>query len=305
MSADMATMSELEVIRKLSKDIRTASKTLSNQEARYLVDTYYNLQDFRKATGNQIRALGESKEPNESIQFFYNQFNTLEKSIKSVLEVYVKQSDVGKWCLSITGIGPVITAGLMAHIDIEKAPTVGHIWSYAGLVPGQKWEKGCKRPWNAKLKVLCWKIGQSFVKVHNNESDVFGKIYKARKELEVQRNESGEYADQAAMILAGKKFNQQTDAFKHYSQGKLPPAHIQQRAERYATKLFLASFHEVAYFDKYKELPPKPYVIAQLNHAHYWGPPNSDLIPGLVEAQISQGGRENIATYFPEKLITC
>lgn len=292
----MAT-TDLEMIRKLSKDIRTASKTLSNQEARYLVDTYYNLQDFRKATGNQIRALNSSKEPNESIQFFFEQFNTLEKSVKSVLEIYVKQHDVGNWCLSITGIGPVITAGLMAHIDIEKAPTVGHIWSYAGLVPGQKWEKGQKRPWNAKLKVLCWKIGQSFVKVHNNEKDDFGKVYKARKELEIQKNESGEYAEQAAAILAAKKFNPETEAYKQYSQGKLPFGHIQQRAERYATKLFLASFHEVAYFDRYKELPPKPYAITHLNHAHHWGPPNSHLIPGLVEAQRAQGSREDFATY--------
>lgn len=293
-----ATQTEIEIVRKLSKDIRTASKTLSTQEARYLVDTYYNLQDFRKATGNQIRALGEAQEPNESIQFFFNQFNTLEKSIKSVLEVYVKQSDIGKWCLSITGIGPVITAGLMAHIDIEKAPTVGHIWSYAGLVPGQKWEKGQKRPWNAKLKVLCWKIGQSFVKVHNNDSDVFGKIYKARKEMEIQKNEAGEFAEQAALILASRNIRPETEAYKSYIQGKLPPGHIQQRAERYATKLFLASFHEVAYFDKYKQLPPKPYAIAHLNHAHHWGPPNSDLIPGLVEAQIAGGGREELITHI-------
>lgn len=293
-----ATQTEIEIVRKLSKDIRTASKTLSTQEARYLVDTYYNLQDFRKATGNQIRALGETQEPNESIQFFFNQFNTLEKSIKSVLEVYVKQSDIGKWCLSITGIGPVITAGLMAHIDIEKAPTVGHIWSYAGLVPGQKWEKGQKRPWNAKLKVLCWKIGQSFVKVHNNDSDVFGKIYKARKEMEIQKNEAGEFAEQAALMLASRNIRSETEAYKSYIQGKLPPGHIQQRAERYATKLFLASFHEVAYFDKYKQLPPKPYAIAHLNHAHHWGPPNSDLIPGLVEAQVAGGGREELITHI-------
>jgi len=291
----------LEPVRKLTKDIRSASKDLSSKEARYLVDTYYTLQDFRKATGNQIKALAKAGEPNEGIQFFFNQFATLEKSIKSVLEVYVKNQELGQWCLSIMGIGPVITAGLMAHIDIEKAPTVGHIWSYAGLVPGQKWEKGQKRPWNARLKVLCWKIGQSFVKVSNNEKDVFGKVYKARKELEQQRNEAGEYAGQAAEILASKNFNKDTEAYKHYSIGKLPPGHIQQRAERYATKLFLASYHEVAYFLRYNELPPKPYVIAHLNHSHHWGPPNSDLIPGLVKAQTKQGPRETLATYLQQE----
>lgn len=291
----------LEPVRRLTKDIRSASKGLSSKEARYLVNTYYTLQDFRKSTGNQIKALDKAGEPNEGITFFFNQFAVLEKSIKSVLEVYVKNQELGQWCLSIMGIGPVISAGLMAHIDIEKAPTVGHIWSYAGLVPGQKWEKGQKRPWNAKLKTLCWKIGQSFVKVSNNEKDVFGKVYKARKVLEQQRNEAGEYAGQAAEILASKNFNKDTEAYKHYSIGKLPPAHIQQRAERYATKLFLASYHEVAYFLRYNELPPKPYVLVHLDHTHHWGPPNSDLIPGLVKAQIKQGPREALATYLKQE----
>jgi len=52
---------------------------------------------------------------------------------------------------------------------------------------------------------------------------------------------------------------------------------------------------------RYNELPPKPYVIAHLNHSHHWGPPNSDLIPGLVEAQVRQGSREELATYMKLK----
>ena len=295
-STEMAAI--LEPVRRLTKDIRIASKNLTSTEARYLVDTYYTLQNFRKATGNQITALTKAGEPNEGIAFFFNQFATLEKSIKSVLNVYAKNQDLGRWCLSIIGIGPVITAGLMAHIDIGKAPTVGHIWSYAGLVPGQKWEKGQKRPWNARLKTLCWHIGQSFWRVNNNPKDVFGKVYKARKKLEEQRNEAGEYAEQAAMILSSKNFRKETEAYKHYSEGRLPPAHIKQRAERYATKLFLASYHEVAYFLRYKKLPPKPYVLEHLSHIHHWGPPNSELVPGLVEAQIKQGPRESLATYL-------
>ena len=37
------------------------------------------------------------------------------------------------------GIGPVIAAGLLANIDIKQAPTVGHIWRFAGLDPTNKW----------------------------------------------------------------------------------------------------------------------------------------------------------------------
>jgi hypothetical protein len=42
---------------------------------------------------------------------------------------------------------------------------------------------------------LCFLIGESFVKVSNNERDVYGKVYRARKEREVTRNAAGDYAD--------------------------------------------------------------------------------------------------------------
>ena len=112
------------------------------------------------------------------------------------------------------GTGPrlwalAIAAGFLAHIDIERAPTVGHIWRFAGLDPTQKWEKKTKRPWNADLKTLCWKLGESFVKVKGNENDIYGKVYEARKAQEVLRNEAGELADQAADVLKNKRIGKQ------------------------------------------------------------------------------------------------
>ena len=92
----------------------------------------------------------------------------------------------------------MIAAGLEAHIDITRAPTVGHIWRYAGLDPTCEWRKGEKRPWNASLKTLCWKIGESFVKVSGKEKSLYGRLWKERKELEEKRNAAGEFADQAA-----------------------------------------------------------------------------------------------------------
>lgn len=259
---------QLEPIVKLSKDLKQASKTLSKQEVRYLVDTYYQIQEFRKATGNQIGSMKESEEPTELITWLFDNLKLLENQIKNALDVYTKNHPVGQWLQGITGIGPVISAGLLAHIDIEKAPTAGHIWSFAGLDPTKKWEKGQLRPWNAKLKVLCWKIGQSFVKVSNNPKDVYGKLYKERKEYEIARNEAGEYRQQAEHILKTKNIGKDTDAYKHYSQGKLPPAHIQQRAERYAVKIFISHLHSYWYETHFGTEPPKPFAIAILGHAH-------------------------------------
>lgn len=258
---------ELVTIDKLSKDIKTAAITLGRDEARFLVDTYYQIQEDRKRSANRIRALSENGEPNEVIQWFFNQSQLLEAQIKAALDCYSYNDTVGSWTRSIVGIGPVISAGLIAHIDIEKAPTAGAIWRYAGLDPSIKWEKGQKRPWNASLKTLCWKIGESFVKVSNNENSYYGKLYKERKEYEAKLNEEGVYTEQAA--AGAKRVGKTTESYKSYVQGKLPKGHLNERAKRYAVKMFLSHLFEKMYWDRYDKEPPKPYIIEHGGHVHY------------------------------------
>ena len=112
--------------------------------------------------------------PNENamnvLRWLEGNAETLENSIKSALDKYSASHAVGAWARSVVGVGPVICAGLLAHIDITKAPTAGHIWNYAGLNPSVSWEKGQKRPWNAALKTLCWKLGEEAVR-HWHEVD--------------------------------------------------------------------------------------------------------------------------------------
>jgi len=79
-----------------------------------------------------------------------------------------------------------------------------------------------------------------------------------------------------------------TDAFKWYTQGKLPPARIHLRAQRRAVKLFLAHFHEVLYWTYYETLPPNPYVLDHVpGHVHRLENPNVNLLlPQLYEAKL-------------------
>ena len=263
-----------EGIARLTKDLKAAAIQLSEREVRFLVDRYYQIQEDRKRQGLQKLTASEAEEPNALVDWLFQNQQRFENDIKRALDAYSASQPLGQWARSIVGIGPVIAAGLMAHIDIKKAPTVGHIWSFAGLVNGQRWEKGTKRPWNADLKVLCWKIGESFVKVKGNRNDVYGKVYQERKDLETQRNEAGEYARQAAEKLERFRIGKDTDAYGHYSSGHLPPAHIHARAKRYAVKLFLAHYHHVAFELAFGGPPPKPYVIAFGEHAHFIAPPN-------------------------------
>jgi hypothetical protein len=329
---------DFEAIRRLSRDLRNSSKLITAAQARWLVDRYYQVQDDRIRAAGQIRSELDTDEPNTLLDWLLGNYATLENDIRRALAAYSESQLPGVWARSICGIGPVIAAGLLAHIDVSREPTVGKLWRFAGLDPTQKWEKGTKRPWNARLKVLTtFKLGESFVKVQNRESDVYGKVFAARKALELKRNnmrllEPGEkspkmprimdmdpadvdsmdgadgdggassarytliqsgmpgaFAEQAAARLRSANIGHSTDAYFWYSMGVLPPAHIHARARRYAVKLFLAHYHEVAYFHHFGVLPPLPYVLAHMGHVDYIAPPNADLVPGLVEARKAYG----------------
>jgi hypothetical protein len=257
-------------VRKLDRDMGKAASTLTATEARYLVDSYYGMQEGRIRANNQIRALTQSGEPHESIAWLSTESRVLEESVKRTLDAYSANHPVGKRMRTVTGVGPVISAGLLAHIDITRAPTAGAIWRYAGLDPTSEWKKGQKRPHNASLKTLCWKLGESFVKVCNNKDAVYGKIYQERKEAEIVQNEAGAFADQAAAKLEKFNIGKTTDAYKAYSVGKLPPAHIHARAKRVAVKMFLSHLHEVWYEIEFGKKAPVPYVFefADKEHVH-------------------------------------
>lgn len=319
----------IESVKRLTRDLTTAAATMSDDEARFLVDAYYMMQDDRKRSHNQVRALGESVEPHAVIAWLAVQSETLENQIKRALDSYTASHVMGSWMREIHGIGPVLSAGLLAHINIAECPTAGHIWRYAGLDPTFKWlgkdgakevmkdfprgtpvddilrdishrlarredrlrklampkakdaevlgaeisrdsiEKAlARRPWNGKLKTLCWKIGQSFMKFSNDEKCYYGAIYKQRKDYEIRRNERGENAQTAARILVEKKIGKSTEAYKWLQEGKLPPGQIDARSRRYAVKLFLSHLHGEWYRRHHGTEPPLPYPIAILGHAH-------------------------------------
>ena len=264
---------DMESIVALGRDLRKAAATLSDAEARFLVDAYYQMQEQRIRADNQIRSMtqADTGEPHQVLDWFAIQSESLENQVKGALDSYSKAHPVGPWLRGIKGIGPVIAAGLLAHIDINRAPTAGHIWRYAGLDPTSRWEKGQKRPWNASLKVVCWKAGESFVKVSGRDDAVYGHLYLQRKQQEVERNDAGQFAERAAEALKAKKYGKDTEAYKAYATGKLPPAHLHARAKRYAVKHFLADLHAEMHRRLLGREPPLPYPIAILGHAHFRG----------------------------------
>ena len=132
---------------------------------------------------------------------------------------------------SIPGISPVIAAGFMAHLDIapwrchnvalkgtknlpctaekgactdncghEPINYAGQWHTFAEIESSHSVGKKTRRPWNTALKTLCFKLGESFVKVQNHKDDFYGQTV-GRKSEEWERNFNGENAKAAELAL--------------------------------------------------------------------------------------------------------
>jgi len=271
------------ILKRLDKDLREVAKHLSPLEARFLVDTYYATQRDRIRTGNRFKRTLVDAEPNALISHIFKQHKTQEETIAVSLDVYTANHPIGQWLRSNVGIGPVLAAGLIGYIPIEKSRYAGQLWSFAGLNPMVTWQKGQKRPWNANLKVLCWKIGESFVKNQrgNGNERTYGQYYAQRKMFEVSRNERGLNAATAKELLAKFDWKDDTVAKAKLLEGKLSDGHIHARSKRFAVKLFLSHMHEVWWTHKFGERPELCYAIGKLGHKTY--------VPPLVEAPWMEG----------------
>jgi len=135
---------ELAALKLLDRDTKAAAKQLDRGGARHLVDIYYRTQKMRIVLGNQIAALVRNNSNSTVLQHFYNQYFAQEKQMVQVLGSWARGSEQypnvpGEWLLGQKGIGPILAAGMLAYIDITKAPVAGHIWRFAGLDPTAIW----------------------------------------------------------------------------------------------------------------------------------------------------------------------
>lgn len=376
-------------VRLLRRDLAEMAKGLGPHEIRFLVDYYYQQQENRKGAANQMRSAQEHGEAHAMVRWLADLELGLENQIKTVLDEWTMRHDpigISRWARSNVGIGPVIAAGLAAHIDIEKTQSISKLWRFAGQDPTHQWhgtaagrdlvraafevegEPGAavwwlaeathrhptrlwaeldvdlptrdsaiqvvadlagvstnevrddlfaqrplevdnainfaceelgieardvyttlyagqkldrnklvallaRRPWNARLKVLCWKAGESFVKFSNHPGCFYGHIYAARKAEEIERNLRGEFAEQAREVLDRKRIGEDTEARKAYQEGRLPAAHIHARAKRYTVKVFLSHYWLVLYQLTHGQPAPRPWIL------QHGGPEHEHEIP--------------------------
>lgn len=371
----------------LEIDKKFASR-LKREEIGFLVETYYELQELRKRAANRRRALDERSEPSVLMDAYARHNEEMEKRIRGVLLAWCRSDPLSAWAIQTIGVGPVIAAGLAAHVRVERSSSVSSVWRFAGLDPTCKWhgnedsrglikaareveggdveavlwlsratnrhpvdfftagrvdrdgvvdedvnaeatpeqfigkvgegnddlatiardatikypahldnaihhfcmETGvteatvfgalypkkvdwhacekmlAKRPWNAALKTLCWKMGDCFVKQSNNKDSLYGRLYRQRKVREVERSERGEFKEQAAQTLKERNIGK-NDTRAAYEAGRYPAGRLDQMARRHAVKVFLSHYWEKAWRLQHPgEKRVLPWVIAHGGH---------------------------------------
>lgn len=295
------------LLTRLSPELIQAAEFLPLTVASDLVRTYYGVQEHRLKIDNQIRAsrvlecprCSESlKKDRASQKLTVREFTCShcgyvgtdiidataalyvrqaiavgEERAKRLLDRWTSQDALTVWSRQVCGIGPVLSAGLRAEIDVSKAAHVSSVWRFAGYDPTAVWGKGEKRPHNAFLKVICWRVGDSFTKVSGRPQSLYGHTYRDEKNRLEEVNDNGGFAEAAAArIESGVRVpGKGTDARKALDAGRLPQGQLDLRARRKAVKLFLSHYWVAG--RRLEGLPvSEPYVIAKLGHEHLIGP---------------------------------
>ena len=113
----------------------------------------------------------------------------IEQGYSKILEDFVVGEPIWEKYLSkVHGIGPVLASGLVALIDISLAKHVSSLWKFSGyhVVDGHsvKRKRGEKFDYNPHMRVLGWKISDSFIK---QRTMPYREIYDDTKKVEIER----------------------------------------------------------------------------------------------------------------------
>jgi hypothetical protein len=266
---------------KLDKESVLRLSNINADGARLIVASYYAFQDNRKRSDMQVRHLGDRDGDDAALfmKYIADSHAEVEGTIEKLLDKYSMTSPVGRWARAQDGIGPVIAAGCLAHLNITLAPSAGHFWSFSGLNPEQVWEKGQKRPYCADMKQICFHMGECFKRLSGNPDALYPGLYKTQKRIVEERNRSGHYRERSQ-----EYFTKSAEHKKVLEKGMLPQSNLDRQACNYAVKIFLSHLHAVMYWDHYGRAPSKPFAIQILGHTHEIKIPRLDMFPGLEEA---------------------
>jgi hypothetical protein len=235
---------------------------MGNKEAQYLLDMYLFMLKRRVAIASKISRCGiESR----ALGFLLDQIKAREGHARVLLDIYSDNHPVGAKMKEVKGIGPVIAAGLLAHVNMDRATTYGKILAYGGFNPNMVWNKGELRPFCAEFRSILIHAKRVFQFLSGNPTSYFGMHFKRYKNLIIAQNENGGMKEAAAAKLAKFNYRHETKAYQCYIEGKLPPAHITQLAGTKTLKLFIGCLHKY-WSEHLGRSAPLPYAVEHMGH---------------------------------------
>lgn len=224
-----------------------------------LVADYYDIQSVRLMSDNRVRAFSQGVSPQVHArikEMTGMSMKRIENSIKKELQSAIAAEPLWEeWLKDVKGIGPILAAGLIAHIeDVKRFATMSKLWKYAGLSVdddgrSERLVKGKTLNYDPKFKKFMWLVGSSFVKVKG-----------PGRELYLDSRE-----------LYDKKWKTSKDCgsvgCKSKGEGACMDGHKHAAARRRTAKIFLG-----AVYMKWREiegLPAEhPYIIGRDGHSH-------------------------------------
>lgn len=213
----------------------------------------------------------------------------------------------------------------MASTDVDGKPIAMTYETLAKAIS--------RRPYNASLKTLCWKIGDCFMKfskkqrrlcpscggytsgklVEDGEEEVGTHCKHCNEDIssvamqpacfygQIYRKQKqhliglneGGQLSKTAFDTLDRKNIQDSRTLAMYKSGRLSDGHIDGMAKRFAVKLFLSNLHE--FWCAVEGIPcPQPYAMSILGHAHYICQPEiTDAIRVAKEAN-QQASRSHL-----------
>ena len=180
-------------------------ETNNLEKLRFLVESYYDIQDVRIGVSNRTFQLDEKevehKVEKETTKGKISQSHTdalknIEASIQKQIEEVLKEIPIWtEFMKDIRGVGPTLAGGIIGYMykpyndkcdaapthetcscgkSIERFDNISKLHAYAGqhVVNGKapKRTKGEKSNWNSKFRTHLWKVGQTFMRSDESKS---------------------------------------------------------------------------------------------------------------------------------------
>lgn len=166
-------------MKKAASEPTEKEKHGDNEEARYFIDHYYQVQRHRVAMTLQIKQRERDEKESTALIEYKERMHDIEKGIAKYLKGVLNEHPMGEWLVGVKGIGPVLGAALVSFINIERAQHASSVWKFCGQAVdpetgrSDRRKKGVKCDYSPFMKTICWKIGESFVKTKGKYRGVY------------------------------------------------------------------------------------------------------------------------------------